>query len=504
MGKKKAKKSEVKKLVKQAARDLGVEYQKGMTLGSLISGEADRITRQAAASVGVDRDDHQWTGLTQSRRDLQPIEQDRLIEIANYLASQNPLGNKIRKTRRDFVIGDGVTFDAEDKEEIQPLIDDFWADPINNMDEFQVQIVDWLGIQGELFIPGFVNFFNGKTQLGWIDAYEVERVIPDTQNRRVMREVRLKALSHTSQTRIENPSHKRTYQVINIDMAPGSKSFNYRVGEMFHFRINCAPDATRGRSDFEPLADYIDAWDQANFNDLERVALLLNFIWDVKLTGKSETQIEDWLKNQSAPNPGSIRAHNENVEWQAVAPDLKFTETQMLSNGIRDNVLGAADLSKFFMGFTEGANRASSENLELPILKALAARQKIVKAVFREFVDFVIDQRALKIRKFKAGLESGRINRSFKIQMPELSTKDTSRLGSVFSQMTGALDMAVERGWITKETAARIFAGFAAQMGIEYNVDEELKATEKEREKDANSDYTAEKLEEAKKLKVVA
>ncbi|MGA9769299.1 MAG: hypothetical protein WBV94_09680 [Blastocatellia bacterium] len=502
---KKKEKLKSKALVKQAARDLGVEYQKGMRLGDLIQGEATRIVKQSAASVSsVDRDEDQWRGITQSRRDLQPIEQDRLLEIAHYLTAQNLLGAKIRKTRRDFIIGDGVTFQAEDKNEIQPLIEEFWYDPINNMDEFQVQIVDYLGIQGELFIPAFTNYFTGKVQLGWIDAYEVENVIPDAQNRRVMRQVKLKSISHASLTAMETVNHKRLYSVINVDLVPGSKSFNYRSGDMFRYGINCSPDATRGRSDYEPLADYIDAWDKATFNDLERVELLLNFIWDVKLTGKSEQEIEKWLETQMAPRPGSIRAHNENAEWEAVAPDLKFTETRMLANGIRKDVLGGADLSEFFFGITEGANRASSENLELPILKAFLSRQKIVKAVFRDFIDFAIDQKALKNRKFKAGLETGRIKRAFKVQMPELSTKDISRIGSVFSQATAALDMAVSRGWLRKETAARIFASLATQIGVEYDVDEEMKAVAKEKDADANQDYTPNRLEEAKKLKEVA
>jgi len=490
MGKKKdKKKKEVKALVKMAARDLGVEYHKGQTVGDLIRGEADRIVKQAATSIGIDPDDNKWRGITQSRRDLQPIEQDRLIEIANYLAAQNPLGNKIRKTRRDFVIGDGIQIDAEDKKIIQPLIDEFFCDSVNNLDEFQIQMVDYLGINGELYIPTFVNDFSGAVQLGWIDPIEVEQVFPDRHNRRIMREVWMKPGAGAGYSAYYDLSVKRKYAIINRDANPHSKSANYRVGDIFQFKINCAPDATRGRSDFEPVADIIDAWDQATFNDLERVQLLLNFIWDVKLTGKSEPDIQKWLETQTAPAPGSIRAHNENVEWDAVAPDLKFTETRMLANGIRKDALGASDLSDFFFGITEGANRASSENLELPILKALSARQRQVRAIFREIIDYVIDQVALKRPVIKRQIENGRLSRKFKIVMPELSTKDMSRVGSVVAQITASLDMAVERGWIAQETAAQIFASFIAQFGIEYDVDEEMAKAKAEKETEELKDY---------------
>lgn len=474
--------------------------------GDTIRAEADRLARQAAASTGIDRDDHQWRGLLQSRRDLMPVEQDRLIEIANYLVAQNPLANKIRKTRRDFVIGDGVTFTADDDKEIQPIIDEFWCDPVNNMDEYQVQLVDYLGINGELLIPTFPNYFKGNVQLGWIDPMEVEQVLADRNNRRIMREVRMKPGASAGYSTYYDLSQKRTYQIVNVDLVRGSKTYGYRTGELLFFKINCAPDATRGRSDFEPVADLVDAWDQATFNDLERVSLLLNFIWDVKLTGKTEQQIEEWLRGQSAPAPGSIRAHNEGVEWQAIAPDLKFTETRMLANGIRKDVLGAMDLSEFFFGITEGANRASSENLETPILKALQARQRVVRAVFREMVDYAIDCRVLKNPKLKRQIESGQVSRKFKVEMPELSSKDVTRIGSVFTTMSAALDGAVERGWVSNDKAAEIFAAFAAQVGIEYNVEEERQKAEAEKAKrdDENEDYTPEQLAAAKALKVVA
>ena len=499
---KKAKQTATEKaLVKSAAHDLGVKYRKGMTVGTLIQTEAEKIVRQAAASTGIDPDDHLWRGITQSRRDLTPLDQDQMIEIANYLAYRNPLGKKIRETRRDFVIGDGVKFEAEDQKVIQPLIDEFWNDPVNNMEEFEDQIVDALGINGEVFIPTFVNEFSGQVRLGWIDPYEVEQVWPDRHNRRIMRTVAMKPGAGAGFSAYYDLSVKRTYDVINVDTDPRSPTFNHRVGNLFHFKINCAPDATRGRSDFEATADLIDAWDRSTFNDLERMQLVLNFIWDVTLNGKTEPEIQEWLRDQAEPRPGSIRAHNEGVEWKVVAPELKAYETRHVSDGILRDTLGSAGQSLFYtFGITEGANRASSETLEIPILKGFQARQKVIRRIFCSMIDYRIDQAALKRPVLRRQLTNRKISRVFKAVMPELSTRDLSRVGAMLTQTQATLDAMVELGWITNEFAASVMAVVIAQIGVEYDALDEFKKAQKEKqqrdEENEMRDYTPDRIKE--------
>lgn len=470
-----------KKALKQAARELGLEYQKGQSLGGLIRAEADRVVRQSAVSEGIDADEESWRGITRSRRDLHPVQQYRMIEIANYLARQNLLGAHISKIKRDFIIGDGIKYEAEAKV-VQNLLNDFFCDPINNLDEFQEEIVEFLGINGELFLPTFTNEVSGAVRLGWIEPVEVDQVVADRMNRRIMRQVVMKPGAGAGTSSYYDLSVHKTYTIVNVDTDPRSPFYNYRVGDLCFFKINAAPDGTRGRSDFEPLADQIDAWDQAVWNDIEKSELVKRFIWDVLLKGFNEAQIEEWLRKQTEPPPGSIRAHNENVEWKAEAPDLKISESREHTVGLRNDALGGAGLSPFFFGDTENANNASAQNLDTPILAGLKSRQKKIRAIFRELGDYVIDQAAIRRPALKRQIESLRISRKFKVVMPELATKDMSRIGSVVAQMTSALDLAVERKWITRERAASVFASFMAQFGVEYDSAEEMEAAEKDEE----------------------
>lgn len=481
-------------------KDKLVNWAFGETIRAESHREAERIVRQASASSGVDPDDRMWRGILRTRRDLDPVDQDRLIDIANYLSAQNPLASAIIDTRRDFVIGDGVTFDAEDKKIIQPLIDQFTTDPENNWDEFQFDLVKYLSVNGELLLPTFVNDFSGQVRLGWIDPYEVERVVADRHNRRVMRQVVMKPGATAGSTDYYTLSERRSYTIASVDTESRSRTFGYRVGDLLYFRTNCAPDAKRGRSDTESWGDLADQWDQFNYTNLERARMLNHFIWDVLLKGKSEQEIEDWLRKQSPPQPGSTRAHNENVEWKAEAPDLKATESTALSDSARRNALGAARLSDFFFGVTEGANRASSENLDVPILRGLASRQRKVKAIFREIIDFQIDQTALHRPVIKAKLEGRALSRKFDVAMPELSVRDLSRVGSIISTVTAAIDTALARGWITNETAARAFGSLMAQLGVEYDVDDELGKGSGEMEKRETTDYTPERIEQLRRV----
>lgn len=485
MGKKANKQSATRGFVKTAARDLGLTYQKGMGVGEIIRAEADRMLRQSGASSGVDPDEGRWRGLYHSRRDLTPIDQDRLIDIAYYLAFQNPLGSRIHQITRDFVIGEGCTIEAEDKDIIQPILDEFWNDPVNNMDEFQFELVDFLGVTGELLLPTYVAQTTGQTRLGWVDPVEVQWVIRDLMNRRIMQRVVMKpkpiALAGYADVfgdYFSDQSWKSVYTVSNIDTDMHSDMFGLRNGDLLFYRINCAPDGTRGRSDYEPVADMLDAYDQATFTALERAGFLMSFIWDVKLTGMSEPEIDKWLTKQQSPKPGSIRAHNENAEWSAETPSLQSADLSELVKTIRQQVLGSRGLSDFFFGITEGSNRASSENLELPLVKGLASRQRKVKAVFRDMCDYAIDQAIYAKPLLRRRIIDGTIKRGFEVNMPEISIRDLSKIATMIAPMTAALDWAESKQIIKKETEARVFSTLIAQMGIEYDPTQEMEEAE--------------------------
>lgn len=460
-----------------------------------VATEVSQALTAQAASVRVDND-ARWQPLMRSRRDLSPVDQDRLIQIANWLYRANPLASRCAQIRRDFVMGEGVKIEAEDKENIQPLIDEFINDHVNNWAQMQFDIADYIGINGELFLPVFVNEKTGHTRLGWIDPYEVYRVIPDRNNRRLMREVILKhgspGAGSAGVSGFYSFETKRRYQIAQIDEGRNSKTAGYRAGDVLFFRINCAPDATRGRSDLEPVADLLDVWDRSVFNDLERMQFLLNFVWDVTITGAGPEQIKKRAaeeEEKGPPRPGTTNFHNEKETWQAITPELKTAETTRLSNNVRQNILGAFGLSEFYFGITEGANRASSDNLDTPILKGFTSRQRVIKGFIHEIFDFVLDQKLQRNLMLRYKVERGKVSRAFEVVMPEISVKDVSKIATALNQITAALETAMSNNWIRPVTGAKVFAAHVSQIGFEYDAEAEYEEAKKEADDEVAKDY---------------
>jgi hypothetical protein len=56
-----------------------------------------------------------------------------------------------------------------------------------------------------------------------------------------------------------------------------------------------------------------------------------------------------------------------------------------------------------------------------------------------------------------------------------LEPRDTTKLGAAVSQIAQALSLAIQESWITKETAARVFANMVSQLGQDVDADEEMK-----------------------------
>jgi len=86
------------------------------------------------AMGGSEPDDYLWRRLTSNAdRDLSPWAQDMVLQVAYYLYETDPLARRIIQIARDYVVAEGVKFEAKD-ERVQQVVERFWNDPINNFD----------------------------------------------------------------------------------------------------------------------------------------------------------------------------------------------------------------------------------------------------------------------------------------------------------------------------------------------------------------------------------
>jgi hypothetical protein len=416
------------------------------------------------ATGGVDPDEDQWRRITgNTDRDLSPLAQERTLQVAYYLFETDPLARRIIQMSRDYVVAEGVQFEAKD-DRVQQVLTRFWKDPVNNFELYFPQEVLELGLWGEQCYPVYVNPVDGFVRKAYLDPARIAQVHLDPDNARVVRTIQLHGLGEASMS--------KTLAAVSPDLNAYGQTYGFQTGEAFYFRVNNVTTASRGRSDLVALADYLDMYNQFLFNRGERAAFGNAWIWDVLLKGMKEGEIKDFLQKHPPPKPGSIRAHNENVEWTCVAPDLKAYDASIDARMLKNYILGGAGFPEHFFAEGGGTNRATAAEMGEPVVKHLTSRQCQVKAMLAAQFEFAIDQAQMR-RVLPAG-----INREYDLFFPEISTKDLQKIGTVMVQAAQALMIADSQGWVTPETAARAFCQIASMLGPDLEVAEDIQGVE--------------------------
>lgn len=440
----------------------------------------------------VDDDDHLYRPLTddQRKRDLSPLTQERMQNIAVYLYEATPMGKRLMEFNKDFIIGEGIKYTAEDKE-VKEVLDVFWDDPINNWEISQYEKALELSLFGEQFYPVWVNPYDGSVKLGYIDPTLVKKITRNPLNPKQLLEVVLSRSLKPVTGKDDAPGmNKDRLKIIDFDRQYDSDTYGKRVGEIFFFAVNKLSNGTRGRSDLLSLADWIDVHERFLFNIAERAKLLSAFIWDVTFEGFNQKQIDDWVKKHGlkVPKPGSTRYHNEKIKWRAETPKLESSDMSEHASTIKNHIASGFGIPPHWIGEGAKVTRATALVMNSPSYKHFKSKQFYFKYIIKFIFNFVIDQAIIATK-----LEPD-VNRNFSVIMQPLAEKDFGEVAKAMAEVSTALQMAVENDWITDQQARDFFAHVSSQMGIELNVS----ATPDNKEK-KDKDYSPEKQDELKK-----
>lgn len=412
--------------------------------------------QEAYPMVGGTSEDSLWRSLTTtSNRDLSTLTQKRMQDIAFYLYDSNPMAKRIIEITEEFIVGDGFTFTANDPDVLE-LIEEFWNDPQNNLNDEIDEMVKEQSIFGELFIPFWVNPIDGSVKLGYIDPVLVARVKKDKNNPKI---------SRTISWRRMGSDKTETLKLVNIDKNIKSKTYGRLMGECFFFPINKVTSATRGRSDLLSLADWLDGHDQFLFARLERAFLLNNYIWDIECEGMNEAELKVFIAGIDPPKPGSIRAHNEKVKWNALSPKLESVDASNEARLFKNQILGGAGFPEHWFAEGSKTTRATALEMGLPTLKKLKKRQKKVKSMISHILKFVIDQ-AIIVRRLKPT-----VDKKFKVVPSPIVSRDNKGLAESMNGFVEGLGKAVDREWIDDKKARIIFSIFISQIGVDMEDD---------------------------------
>jgi hypothetical protein len=420
------------------------------------TGAVHEAMAMTPAGMMLDSDDHLYRRLTGGgsnrslRRELNPVTQQRALEISWYLWEHNPLAKRLITFMTDLILGEGVMVEAVD-ERIQEVVNAVWNHRINQLSTRVREFHNSLSLSGELILPFAVNPITGIPTIGFIDSAQVRDILPKDDNVLIPEFVWLKPTVPGEEG--------RKLRVVNENPVTGILE-----GEVFLLAVNKLPNSLRGRPDLLPLADWLDLYDTYLFAEVERLQLLSAFVWDLQVEGADEKELKEALKRlPSNPKAGTVYAHNEKEKLDARTPELQAADRSEAGRMLRLHIAGTYGFPLTWLGESD-SNNATMQGQNDVMVKTPTARQREFRGFLDQIVRFSIQSAKGKNRVlFQDAADS------FKIVMPELSAKDISRVGQVLSAVTTAMDTAIANKTGSRALGTRVLLASLKHLGVEEN-----------------------------------
>lgn len=447
--------------------------------------KAPRAAPAAPAPAGrfaeaVARDDDRgWRPLTQTKRDLPPITQARMQELAHHAWEQHRLANRLIELPVAFILGDGVEMEVDD-DEARTWLDAWWRDPINRLDLNIEKRCRELALFGEQVIVVFKGL-DGHVRHGAVDPTQIQSIVVDPDNAALPIGVEVRGADGVS----------RTYRVI-LDgeerelLMPAALALREKMtaGECHFWRVNDLLTGRRGRSDLLSAIDIADAYTQLIFGEVERTAAMRMAMWDVTMTGATPEQVAARAAEVEPPRPMMIRVHNEAETWASISPELNSADASETLKTVRNEVLGGGTIPEHWYGGGGDVNRATAAEMDEPTYKVFRRRQLLWQAILEAEARHVIRSR-LAARGLDTALDETRQPRAV---FPAMQSIDVARYAQAMAQVVSAAAAAVDQGFMTAATAVRLIAGLALKLGVEMDAEAELAAAQAERQKRREAD----------------
>lgn len=444
-----------------------------------------RTTEAAGAQVDAADDDTGWTRLSASGgsasgRDLTPMSQDRMHKLAEFLWQSNLLANRMVEIPLAYLLAEGVRLACED-EEHQKLLDAWWNDPINDWPEKLYPRARSLALLGELAFTVHANEHSGFVRLGFLDPRLIGQVVMDPDNPEqpigviTKRDAKGRYLKYRVVVLGEDTElfTSRTAQI----------RAGFTDGEVFLFQINQLSGGTRGRSDLLAQMDWMDAYDEFLFGELDRARFLRAFVWDLNIKNGTPADVEQRAKTFHPPEPNSVFVHNDGEELNAKAPELQSADSAEGARLFRNHVLAGATIPEHWFGGGGDVNRASAAEMGDPTFKLFTARQTVLKRMLEKLGRYVL------MRQPDARPEWSKPEWKVTASFPELVSKDVTKFAAAMREVAAAARLLVDHGLLTEERALRLVADVAGRFGQEIDAADELKkAREERKQRDADED----------------
>lgn len=425
-----------------------------------------------AAGAAIDDDEDSWRRLTgDGKRDLAPMTHERMQRLAHYLWQTNLVANRLIELPLAYLLAKGVSWKVAD-DDAQGALDRHWKDGLNAWDIKLPKRVRELSMFGEQCWPVFRSAATGAVRLGYLDPAKIATVVTDPENQEQPIGI---------VTKKDRKGRARRYRIIvNVpesafDERTQQIRASFTDGDCFYFRINELSSATRGVSDLLAQMDWLDAYDQFLYGEIDRAAAVRAFVWDVTLTGATPGEVEARAKKITAPRPNSVRVHNEGETWKAEAPALNAYDAANAARLIRNHILGGATVPEHWYGGAEDVNKSTGSSMTEPTEKMLEMRRTLLGYMLEQVGQYVVRSHWGALDRELSAAEADLLG-SLVVEWPEMTAKDTTKYAAALQQTVAAMVQLIAESLLTRETALRIIAALAENFGVSIDVEAELSA----------------------------
>jgi hypothetical protein len=406
-------------------------------------------------------DENLWRPLTsRSEKDLKPIDHDKMLSLAYFVWMLNPTARSIVELKKDYVVGDGMTYTAED-EDVQAWLDKFWHDPINQWRNKIHSKVRELILYGEQCWPVFVDEFTGMVRLGYLDPKNIKEVIVDPMNCET-------AIGVMWKVGLDKYYARTILDESTVSEKAREMRAGYEHGDVFYFAINKLSNATRGLSDLLPVLDALDVLDRLLFNRAEKVEVLSNYWVDVTIPGATQEEINQFMETSGAqmPKPGRFNAHNDRIQYEIMAPRLEAYQFKTDFDLIRNYIGLGMGFPEHWLGEGGNVNRATALEMGGPPEKRLHSFQDNIEGIMRYIFQFVIQQ-----GKAKGDIPQN-ADETFTVTFPELSVQDLEKHAKTLDLVTRSLVQLKMDGQISNEQAQDLLKIVFQPFGVELDFED--------------------------------
>jgi hypothetical protein len=229
---------------------------------------------------------------------------------------------------------------------------------------------------------------------------------------------------------------------------------------VLHYAINRPAGCTRGEGDLAPILPWLRRYKEW-LEDRVRVNRYRNaFVWKVTVQGAGESE----LRRRRAellrpPPPGSVVVTNEGEKWEAVNPQVQAQEAESDGKALRLIVAAGAGVPLHFLAEGESATRATAAEMGDPTFRHYRQRQLFFCHMLED-IAMVALRWAEQIGRIALPAEM-----RLRAEAGDITREDNLRLAQAAREISQALDVMVEHGWVDEEAARRWAFRFAGEAG---------------------------------------